>query len=203
MPKMTITVDIPEFERIESDELREAVKDALVERVLGTYIEDTPVLRDGRRGDDPDDFDVSQKMMPGAFVDDMRKEAQSVLRKKVREVVESRTVAVVDEVLAGEFQPVDRFGDRHKKTTLRAMIGIYGMDYLTAEVDDNGRADNYSGRRQPRIHFLIRQITADVFAKELKAEVDKATAEFKRSMAGKVAGEITQTVNRLLGLPTA
>lgn len=181
MPKITITVDIPEFEDIEDE-------DTLIE---------------GRRGDDPDDYRPVRKKVEGAFLAQMRREAQEHLTAKIKSVVESRTVAVVDEVLAGEFQPVDRFGDRHKKTTLRAMIGIYGMDYLTAEVDDNGRADNYSGRRQPRIHFLIRQITADVFAKELKAEVDKATAEFKRSMAGKVAGEITQTVNRLLGLPTA
>ena len=42
-----------------------------------------------------------------------------------------------------------------------------------------------------------------MFAKELKAEVDKATAEFKRSMASKGRRRITQTVNRLLGLPTA
>lgn len=204
MPSLTLTINLPEFEDITPDELRDAVKSALVERVLGTYIDDTPILIEGRRGDDPDDFEPSQKLMPGAFVEDMRKEAQSVLRKKVREVVEARTVAVVDEVLAGEFQPVDRFGDRAKPTTLRALIGNYGMDYLTAEVDEQGRTDSYSsGRRQPRLSLLVKQITADVFAKELKVEVDKAAAEFKRSMAGKVAGEITQTVNRLLGLPTA
>lgn len=202
MPSLTLTINLPEFEEITAEELREAVKSALVERVLGTHIDDTPVLRDGRRGDDPDDFEPSQKLVPGAFINKMRQEAETVLQKKVREVVESRTVAVVDEVLAGEFQPVDRFGDRHKKTTLRAMIGTYGMDYLTAEVDENGRTDGYSGsRRQPRVHFLIKQITADVFAKELKGEVDKAAQEVKRSLAGKVAGEITQTVQRLLGLP--
>jgi len=204
MPALTLTINLPEFDDISPDELREAVKTALVDHVLGTYINDEDELIEGRRGDDPADFRPSRKKVEGAFLAQMRHEAQEHLLAKVKTVVESRTVAVVDEILAGEFRPVDRFGDAGKPTTLRAVIGNYGMDYLTAEVDEQGRTDSYaSGRRQSRLSFLVKQITADVFAKELKAEVDKAAAEFKRSMAGKISGEITQTVNRLLGLPTA
>lgn len=204
MPRLTLTVDIPEFEDITPDELRDAVKSALVERVLGTYINDEDVLIEGRRGDDPGDYRPSRKKVEGAFLAQMRREAQEHLLAKVKTVVESRTVAVVDEILAGEFRPVDRFGDAAKPTTLRAVIGGFGTDYLTAQVDAQGRVVRYEERGSvPRLHFLIKQITESVYQTELKGEVDKAVSEFKRSMAGKVAGEITQTVNRLLGLPTA
>jgi hypothetical protein len=201
MPKLTITVEVPEFEEIGAEELRDAVKSALVDRVLGSYMDDTPVLRAGCRGDDPDDFEPSSKPVDGTFISAMRREAQALLQERVKAVVEGRTATVVDEVLAGEFQPVNRFGDRAKPTTLRSMIGGYGMEYLTALVDSRGQPATGERNAQPRVQFLIRQITEDVYAKELKVEVDKAVAEFKKAMTGKVAGEITQTVQRLLGLP--
>ena len=57
MPKITITVDIPEFEDIEDE-------DTLIE---------------GRRGDDPDDYRPVRKKVEGAFLAQMRREAQEQL----------------------------------------------------------------------------------------------------------------------------
>lgn len=129
MPVLQVTVNVPDFEEILEGDIRQAVMEALVDRVLGAYIDDEPELKEGRRGDDPDDFQASRKKSEGAFIIAMRQEAQAALQAKVKAIVEARTATVVDEVLAGEFQPVDRFGDKQPKTTLRKMIGDYGTCY--------------------------------------------------------------------------
>lgn len=205
MPQIQVTVNVPDFEEILEGDIRQAVLEALVDRVLGAYIDDTPELKEGRRGDDPDDFEPSRKKSEGAFIKQMRQEAQEHLRAKVKAIVEARTATVVDEVLAGEFQPVDRFGDKHPKTTLRKMIGDYGTSYLTAEVDKDGKAINgyHNGPKYQRVGWMVMRTVDEVFKAELVAQVRAAADDVKKQLAGKVAGEITDTVQRLLGLPQA
>jgi hypothetical protein len=203
MPVLQVTVNVPDFEEILEGDIREAVMEALVDRVLGAYIDDEPELKEGCRGDDPSHFELSRKKAEGAFIATMRKEAKEHLQTKVKAIVEARTATVVDEVLAGEFEPVDRYGDRTAKTTLRKMIGDYGTSYLTAEVDKDGRpiSGYHNGPKYQRVGWLVMRTVDEVFKAELVAQVKAAADDVKKQLAGKVAGEITDTVRRLLGLP--
>lgn len=200
MPKVSLTVEVPEFTE---EELRSAVLDAVVERVLGDYTDDDAELIEGRRGDDPDDFRPSRKRVEGAFMKRLRQEAQEHLTAKVKAIVEGRTATVVDEVLASEFTPVSQFGEAGKPTTLRQMIGDFGLAYLTAEVDGTGRpVERYhNGPKHRRLDWHIQVVTAEVFKSELLALVKAASEDIKRNLSGKVAAEVTDTVQRLLGLP--
>ncbi len=194
MSRVTLTVNVPEFTE---EELRAAVLEACVERILGVVTEED-ISQDCFSGEPVSQGKVKRD---GTSIAELRQEAKDITVRKVREVVEAKTEAVVTEVLAGEFQPVTRFGDRQKTTTLREMIGTFGMEYLTAQVNEHGSpAGSFENKAQPRLHYLVKKLTEDVYAQELKKEVDAAVAEFKKSMAGKVSGEITETVQRLLGL---
>jgi hypothetical protein len=201
MPKVSLTVEVPEFTE---EELRSAVLAAVVERVLGYHVDDTPELIEGRRGDDPDDFRPASKRVEGAFLKRLRQQAEEHLTAKVKAIVEARTATVVDEVLASEFTPVSRFGEAGKPTTLRQMIGDFGLAYLTAEVDGLGKpVERYhNGPKWRRLDWHVQAQTTEVFKSELLALVKAASEDIKRSLSGKVAAEVTDTVQRLLGLPT-
>lgn len=201
MPTLTIQIDVPEFT---DEEIREAVLQQIVDKVLGSYIDDEPELIEGRRGDDPDDFRPSRKRVDGGFIERLRKEARELVTVKVKDVVERRVAGVVDEVLAGEFQPVTKWGDKDGgPTTLRAMIGKFGTDYLNATVDAKGDSTTYDARnsKTTRLHWLIAQMIPQVYTAEIKGFVQQQANEVKNAFAGRVSGEITETVQRILGLP--
>lgn len=203
MPILTLTVNVPDFDEITSDELRAAVVRELAGRVLGDYIDDSDELIEGRRGDDPDDFRPSRKKAESAFMAEMRRQAAELVTQKVKQVVESRTAVVVDEVLSGTFTPVTAYGETSAPTTLRNMIGTIGTKYLTEKVDANGRSDGYDARNngKPRLHVLLSSMIEEEYKKNLRALVSDQAAEVKRDLAGRVSSEITETVQRMLGLP--
>lgn len=201
MPTVTIQIDLPEFT---DEEIRDAVLRQITDKVLGSYIDDDPELIEGRRGDDPDDFRPSRKRVDGGFIKRLREEARELVTKEVKRVVESRVTSVVDEVLAGTFQPVTKWGDLDGgPTTLRAMIGKFGTDYLNAPVDGKGDHTSYEARnsKTTRLHFLINQMIPQVYTAEIKGFVQEQANEVKRAISGRVSGEITETVQRILGLP--
>lgn len=202
MPALTITIDVPEFT---DEEIRDAVLRQITDKVLGSYIDDSDELIEGRRGDDPGDFRPSRKKVDGSFIKHLREQAAEYVTQEVKRVVESRVTGVVDEVLAGTFQPVTKWGEVDGgPTTLRAMIGKFGTDYLNAPVDGKGDHTGYDARnsKTTRLHFLIGQMVPQVYAAELKGFVQQQAAEVKAAFAGRVSGEITETVQKLLGLPT-
>lgn len=201
MPALTITIDVPEFT---DEEIRDAVLRQITDKVLGSYIDDEPVLIEGRRGDDLSDFQPSRKKVDGSFITRLREQASEYVTQEVKRVVESRVTGVVDEVLAGTFQPVTKWGEVDGgPTTLRAMIGKFGTDYLNANVDGQGRTDTYDARnsKTTRLHFLIGQMVPQVYTAEIKNFIQQQADEVKRAFAGRVSGEITETVQKLLGLP--
>lgn len=201
MPTVTIQIDVPEFT---DEEIRDAVLTRIVDEVIGSYIDDDPELIEGRRGDDPDDFRPSRKRVDGGFIKRLREEARELVTQEVKRVVESRVTGVVDEVLAGEFQPVTKWGDKDGgPTTLRAMIGKFGTDYLNATVDGKGDSTSYDARnsKTTRLHWLIAQMIPQVYNADIKGFVQQQADEVKRAFSGRVSGEITETVQRILGLP--
>lgn len=203
MRTMQITVNVPEFSEFMEDDIREAVLSACVDRVLGNFVSDEDELIEGRRGDDPDDFKPARKKVDGAFLTKLRQQVEEHALMTVKGAVEQRVPALVDEVLNGTFQPVTRWGETSAPTTLRAMIGKFGTDYLNATVDAKGSSSGYDANNSKvtRLHFLISQMVPQVYAASMKGFVEEQAAEVKRAFANRVSGEITETVQRLLGLP--
>ena len=83
------------------------------------------------------------------------------------------------------------------------MIGKFGTDYLNATVDAKGSSSGYDANNSnvTRLHFLISQMVPQVYTASMKGFVEEQAAEVKRAFANRVSGEITETVQRLLGLP--
>jgi len=204
MRTMQITVTVPEFSELMEEDIREAVLAACVDRVLGNFVSDEDELIEGRRGDDPSDFAPSRKKLEGAFLKKLREQVEQHALSTVKGAVEKCVPALVDEVMSGTFQPVTKWGDVDGgPTTLRAMIGKFGTDYLNVTVDAKGNPGTYDAQNSKvtRLHFLLGQMVPQVYTAQMKGFVEEQAAEVKRAFANRVSGEITETVQRLLGLP--
>lgn len=193
MPTIQLEINVPEFTE---DELREAILEASVDRVLGQVWE--------WKQDDPDHEPVRVKLKASWFVEEMRKLVRETALQRVQATVETAVAPLVQELLDRPFRTVDRWGgEARETTTLREMIAAYGRDYLTEPVQDNGRPDtsyNARERSQSRLRWMVSETTKAVYDTELKTLVQKAAAEVKTELAGKVTATVAEAVRGLLNL---
>lgn len=192
MPTLTLEVEVPD---LDPDAFREAVLRAAVDRVLGVTI---------TTKQDPETGETWEGRNEAAFKA-LRQSVQEAIEQRVQQVVEQRVPVVVDEVLAQEFTPMNRWGERAPKaTTIRAMIGEYAERWLTESVNRRDGGTGYSdGGKVPRLHYLIIVEVESAFKAHLSKVATDAAHEVKAQLAGKVSTEISDTVRRLLGLPPA
>lgn len=193
MPTIQLEINVPEFTE---DELRAAILEACVDHVLGQGWE--------WKQDDSEDEPVRVKAKSGWFIDEMRKAVREVTLQRVQAVVELAVGPLVQALLDQPFRTMDRWGNEARETTtLREMIVAYGRDYLTEPVQDNGRPDTSYGARersQSRLRWMVNETTKAVYDAELKTLVQKAAAEVKTELAGKVTATVAEAVLKLLNL---
>lgn len=193
MPVISLEVNVPEFTE---DELRDAILEACVERVLGQGWE--------WRQDYPDESPTRvKKAEPGWFVEEMRKAARESILRNVEEVVTRAVEPLVQETLDHPYVIVDRWGDKKAEyTSLRAQIAKVGVDYLTARVGSNGETvTGYSAEGKPsRLAYFVNQMVADVYKKDLAAMVAESAKSVRADLADKVTASVAEAVRGLLNL---
>jgi len=190
-PTVSLTVEVP-LGDLSPESVREAVIEAAVEKVLGiVHYNDTD--EDGhpvRRTDD-------------RAYDEMRRTVQSLVEKRVRDVVEEKVPIVVDETLRTSFVPTNKYGERKgEPCTLREMIGDHAAEWLKETTDAQGRVGYNSDKsKNTRVYWAVKKEVDAAFLATIKSETDKIAAEIKTQMSGRINAAITEVVTRIVGTP--
>lgn len=183
---VALTINVP-LSDLSPEAIHDAIIAAAVDRVLG-------VGTRTKNDEDGTPYEVADNRR----LDQMRKEVRDITTARIEAVVAEKVPAIVSEALEGTFQPTTSWGEKKgEPTSMREVILKTATTWLSETVDGRGEK-NYNG--VPRARWLMQQSVESVFNKELKAEVDKAAAEIKAGLVGKVSTAITETVARLVGL---
>lgn len=128
------------------------------------------------------------------------------LHKKITEkilaelmpIIGDRIGDYVDEQLAKPIPILTDWGEKTgEENTFRELCWTACKEYMEQKVDDYGRTTTRC--RESRLQYLIKKTVADVFQKELKAEVDEIVTGIRSGLESKISGEITASVLKLLG----
>jgi len=188
MPKITVTIDVPEFA---DGELRDAIVEKALDHVFEVQRQDFY----------DDEGDLHRQERRSVILTKLRTMVDEEARKAIVTATEERVPALVDEVMAGEFQPMTKWGERKgEPTTIRRMVGEHATAWLAENVNNYGKTDRYADKKTPRLHYLIQKEVAETFQRDLKDIASKAAAEVKAGLADKVSAEVSLTVRRLLGI---
>lgn len=190
MKTIPITVNIP-IDDLSPEAIREAVIALAANRILGVT---------NSEHEDEDGNTWTQEHAD--YRDKMRREVEQAVERKVAEAVEAEVPATVREVLNGEFQPMDRWGNsKGQKTTIRDMVHDYAKTWLDQMVNERGDADIYRDDvKRTRLSWLVIHYVEETYKGELKAMVDATAAEIKPALRNKLADAVSETVSRLLGV---
>lgn len=109
---------------------------------------------------------------------------------KLAKDIEAKVVALTTDALNARLEKVSadiidqpmtpNFGDK-KPTTMREMIGLFGREYLTEMVNDEGKTGDAGWRdtRQPRIQWIAERAMQRKFKNEIEAATNKIISEIQ------------------------
>ena len=185
-----ITVEIP-LDNLSPEAIRAAVIETCVDRVFGVTT---------RHGTDEDGNEWSREDAP--VFREMRDAVSREVMARVADAVAAEVPLTVRDVLSGEFQPMDRWGEKKgTKTTIRDMVHDHATKWLEEAVDAKGQT-GYSreGAHRTRLAWLVLHYVDEAYNRELRAVVDGVTAEIKPALRDRLSMAVSETVSRLLGV---
>lgn len=185
-----VTVNIPVTD-LTAEAIEEAVINRCVAKVLGTdsegYDEDGELYR---KYDD-------------ALIKRMRAATENLIVERIGVVVEKNGDTFVADVLNGQFQPMNEWGEKKgAPTSIREMVYKHARAWLDMGVKPDGSAVDryYSGPQIRRLHWLVSSEVAAAFKGEIGEQVKAVAAEIKPAIAKQFTAAVAETVNRLLGV---
>jgi hypothetical protein len=189
MKTIPITVEIP-LSDLTPQAIHDAIIAAAVDRVLDIH-DDMSEDEDGN---------VARRMND-RYLRTLREQVRTTCEAKIRAIVDQKAPEIVDDVLRGEFQPTNIYGERRgETTTIREMVMGMAKTWMETMVDQNGSTSGYGDNRHPRLQWVLRKEIDKAMTDTLAAEVKAAAAEVKPMIAGKLSGAIAETINRILGV---
>jgi len=188
MPKINVTIEVPEFA---DGELRKAI----INKAASLVLEQEEVVRY-----DADDNEWTE-LTPG-LLGKMRVEAGNQAQAAVKAVVDAEVPQVVREVLDGTFTPMSRWGEpQGEPTTIRAMAGEEAQRWLTEQTDRRGRT-GYStdGPKKPRLHWMVAEMVDSAWKEHLRSEAAEVAKQVKAKLNEKLSEDVAKAVRGLLNL---
>lgn len=122
--------------------------------------------------------------------DDIRKAVSESVQKQISEKVG----AIIDKRLEEGIQKHDEWGTAvGSPTTLTAMIGKAGQDYLGQRVNDRGEANSY-GDKTSRLEFIVKKNVESVIDYKMQGEIKKAVELAVTQAQSKVAEAVAKLI---------
>lgn len=102
---------------------------------------------------------------------DLAKQIEKRVRELLIEKADKRLQDVTSEIIDMPVTP--NYGDK-KPVTMREMIGLYGREYLTQTVDNQGNPETGYGAKQTRMAYLVARALDAKFKREIEAATSAA-----------------------------
>lgn len=139
-------------------------------------------------------FDAICGMATAAIVkacgEDIRKAVSASVQKQISEKVG----AVIDKTLDEGIQQYDHWGTAvGSATTLKALIGKAGQDYLGQRVNERGEANSY-GDKSTRLEFIVKKNVESVIDYKMQGEIKKAVELAVTQAQSKVAEAVAKLI---------
>jgi hypothetical protein len=182
--KFTISVDLDWLEGTDSDggaSLNETIKAEIIHAVVS-------------------------KISVGA-VEEIAKTAKAEASARVTACVENKVLEITEQLLAGRFDIVDRYGDKKVcNTSVLDELKKQLDNFLTEEVDSAGHTverSSYGSRGDTRLGWLIKKNLTDKYD-ELKRKVDdvsdKVCKDLKAYVDVALTAKLGEGVAKAIGL---
>ena len=122
--------------------------------------------------------------------DDIRKAVGESVQKQIDEKVG----AVIDQTLEEGIQQYDSWGTAvGSATTLKALIGKAGQDYLGQRVNERGEANSY-GDKSTRLDFIVKKNVESVIDYKMQGDIKKAVELAVTQAQSKVAEAVAKLI---------
>lgn len=127
-----------------------------------------------------------------------RTEIVKTVHKSVEVAIGAEVNRQVENALNFEYQPVDHWGEpQGKKTTLREKLKDSVLEWWSAKVDENGKADTGWGAKKTRAEWFAKKAVDEVMQNELKADFSKIFGAAKEELKKGIAERIAEIAGRL------
>lgn len=138
-------------------------------------------------------------------IEEAERAAKEAIRTQVAATIDNQIIKITEELLAGEFDVTDRWGEvKVHQTTVKKELKKELDAFLTQKVDKDGRPqpDGY-GSYDTRINWLIQRTLLDKYT-GLKKEVEqvsaKIQAELKEYVDSLLKAQLGEGIAKAIGL---
>lgn len=186
MSEITSTADMAEDDWDSGEEPQDARSDIVAtHEAEGRGIEFHVSMRDYTQRDMEElIIEAAARMIVGRHND---REMAKLIEAKCIEQITARADQTLRNVTAEIIdQPITPgYGDK-KPVTMREFLGLYGREYLSVTVDNDGKpsTDNW-GKRLTRMEWLVRRYMDNAFKTEIEKATNAAINEIKVGVAAK------------------
>jgi hypothetical protein len=204
VPRLTLHIDLPDLNP-------EVIRRAVIEMALNQYVIQQTfvtvkrkkrfVLKDMAGNITSDEMiEVDEKVPgPGAFSDVVRGEIAKEMAKLVQPHIRAIMEAQVAEILAGEVQTMNQWGEpKGLKMPIRELIRTTLDGFMREKVDSSGRESPRDGRT--RLEWGIVSASSEVFNQHFKPLVEAEVKVIKADLGARIKDSIATAVFSHLGL---
>lgn len=136
-------------------------------------------------------FDAIVRTAAHQIVEQARGDIRKAVTDEVRIAIQSSVGAIIEKTVNEPIQQRNSYGEKvGEPTTLKAIIGKAGENYLGARVNERGEACSY-GDKSSRLDYLVKKNVESVIdykmQKEIKQAVEAAVAAAQLKVAEAVA----------------
>lgn len=137
-------------------------------------------------------FDAIVRSATGEIVKACCNDIRKAISDSVRAQIDEKVGALIEQTLATGIQEHDRYGSPiGKPTTLTAIIGKAGEDYLGQRVDERGSVSGY-GDKFSRLEYIVKKNVETVIDYKMQSQIKAAVEQAVQQAQAKVADAVVK-----------
>lgn len=139
-------------------------------------------------------FDAIVRTAAHQIVEQERGDIRKAVHDEVRATIQSSVGAIIEKAVNEPIQQRNSYGEKvGEPTTLKALIGKAGEDYLGARVNERGEASGYGGKSS-RLEYLVKKNVESVIDYKMQQEIKKAVEAAVAAAQMKVAEAVAKLI---------
>ena len=139
-------------------------------------------------------FDAIVRAAAHEIVEQARGDIRNAVHDEVRIAIQSSVGAIIEKTVNEPIQQRNSYGEKvGEPTTLKALIGKAGEDYLGARVNERGEATAYGGKSS-RLEYIVKKNVESVIDYKMQQEIKKAVEAAVAAAQMKVAEAVAKLI---------
>lgn len=140
-------------------------------------------------------FDAIVRTAAHQIVEQARGDIRKAVTDEVRIAIQSSVGAIIEKTVNEPIQQRNSYGEKvGEPTTLKAIIGKAGEDYLGARVNERGEASGYGGNSSSRLDYIVKKNVESVIDYKMQQEIKKAVEAAVAAAQMKVAEAVAKLI---------